>query len=247
MEFLKVLWNNLRKGPVTEAFPFGEAEAPERFRGKVRIDPKLCVGCGTCMHVCAAGAISLTPREDGSGFDITVWRNTCCLCGQCRHYCPTKAVSLVNDWHTAHRAGEKYTFIERASVYYNVCEGCGSYMRFLPRVVLEKIYAGHPELDIPRISHLCPECRRIDLAVAEKRACHIDFLDRMAAQDRVCFIDFPEQQAQKGLACLLSQDRPAGMGVSGRKATGGEPGGKAAGGRARPAKSMKQTEKSGKS
>ncbi len=203
MEFLKVLWNNLRKGPVTEPFPFGEAEAPERFRGKVVIDPGLCVGCGTCVHVCVADAIRLSPHRDGGGFDITVWRNACCLCGQCRHYCPTKAISLVNDWHTAHRAERKYAFIERASVHYQKCENCGAHMRFLPGAVLKKIYADHPEVSVERVSRLCPECRRIDVAVAEERACHIDFIERLAAQEQVCPIDFPQQQAKKGLACLL--------------------------------------------
>lgn len=111
MEFLKILWDNLKKGPVTDAFPFGETYTPDRLRGRVEIDPALCVGCGTCVHVCAAGAINISKFEDGSGFEITVWRNSCCLCAQCRHYCPTKAVTLTNDWHSAHRATEKYTQI----------------------------------------------------------------------------------------------------------------------------------------
>lgn len=203
MEFLKVLWNNLRGGPVTEAFPFGEAEAPKRFRGRVVIDPKLCVGCGTCTHVCVADAINISHHDDEGGFEITVWRNSCCLCGQCRHYCPTKAVSIVNDWHSAHRAERKYTFIERANVRYNVCESCGAHMRFLPHEVLEKIYADHPEVNILRISRLCPDCRRIEQAVAEERACHIDFIERLTAENQACRIDFPEQQAQLGLVCLL--------------------------------------------
>ena len=103
MEFLKILWDNLKKGPVTDAFPFGETYTPDRLRGRVEIDPALCVGCGTCVHVCAAGAINISKFEDGSGFEITVWRNSCCLCAQCRHYCPTKAVTLTNDAPTGPR------------------------------------------------------------------------------------------------------------------------------------------------
>ena len=29
MEFLKILWDNLKKGPVTDAFPFGETYTPD--------------------------------------------------------------------------------------------------------------------------------------------------------------------------------------------------------------------------
>ena len=178
MEFLKILWDNLKKGPVTDAFPFGETYTPDRLRGRVEIDPALCVGCGTCVHVCAAGAINISKFADGSGFEITVWRNSCCLCAQCRHYCPTKAVTLTNDWHSAHRATEKYTQITRAKVKYDYCAVCGAKMRVLPQEVLNRIYAKHSEVDVDVISHLCPNCRRIDVAVEEDRACHIDQLER---------------------------------------------------------------------
>ena len=198
MEFLKILWDNLKKGPVTDAFPFGETYTPDRLRGRVEIDPALCVGCGTCVHVCAAGAINISKFEDGSGFEITVWRNSCCLCAQCRHYCPTKAVTLTNDWHSAHRATEKYTQITRAKVKYDYCAVCGAKMRVLPQEVLNRIYAKHSEVDVDVISHLCPNCRRIDVAVEEDRACHIDQLEKMAAREEDCLV--PPRKAEKASA-----------------------------------------------
>lgn len=188
MEFLKVLWNNLRKGPVTDPFPFGETYTPERFRGKVHIDASLCVGCGTCHHVCVAGAINIEKLEDGTGFEITVWRNTCCQCGQCRHYCPTKAITLTNDWHSAHRNKDKYTQITKAHVLYDYCASCGAKLRFLPPDVLKRIYAGHPEVDVDVISRLCPSCRRVDLAVVEDEACHIDQIKKIVERGDACFL-----------------------------------------------------------
>lgn len=198
MEFLKILWDNLKKGPVTDPFPFGETYTPERLRGRVEIDPELCLGCGTCVHVCAAGAINISKFADGSGFEITVWRNSCCLCAQCRHYCPTKAITLSNDWHSAHRATEKYTQITRAKVKYDYCAVCGAKMRVLPQDVLNRIYAKHSEIDVDVVSHLCPSCRRIDVAVIEDRACHIDQLEKMAANQEVCLV--PPQKAEKRTA-----------------------------------------------
>lgn len=188
MEFLKVLWNNLRKGPVTDPFPFGETYTPERLRGKVHIDPSLCVGCGTCRHVCVAGAINIDKLKDGTGFEITVWQNTCCQCGQCRHYCPTKAITLTNDWHSAHRNKDKYTQIAKALVPYDYCASCGAKLRFLPPDVLKRIYAGHPEVDVDVISRLCPSCRRVDLAVVEDEACHIDHIKRIVERGDACFL-----------------------------------------------------------
>ena len=197
MEFLKILWDNLKKGPVTDPFPFGETYTPERLRGRVEIDPELCLGCGTCVHVCAAGAINISKFADGSGFEITVWRNSCCLCAQCRHYCPTKAITLSNDWHSAHRATEKYTQITRAKVKYDYCAVCGAKMRVLPQAVLNRIYAKHSEIDVDVVSHLCPNCRRIDVAVIEDRPCHIDQLEKMAANQEVCLVPAAEKKAVK--------------------------------------------------
>lgn len=194
MEFLKILWDNLKKGPVTDPFPFGETYTPERLRGRVEIDPSLCVGCGTCVHVCAAGAINISKFEDGTGFEVTVWRNSCCLCAQCRHYCPTKAISVTNNWHSAHRATEKYTQITRAKVKYDYCAVCGAKMRVLPQDVLNRIYAKHSEVDVDVISHLCPNCRRIDVAVEEERACHIDQLEKLAEREEVCLV--PPKKAE---------------------------------------------------
>lgn len=171
MNFIKVLLDNIRKGPVTDAFPFGDTYTPERLRGRVEVDASRCVGCGTCQNVCVAGAINIARKADNSGFDITVWRNTCCLCGQCRHYCPTKAITLSPNWHNAHRNREKYTWLTRASVTYDACEQCGARMRFLPPSLVERIYAGHPEVNVRRVAHLCPHCRQLDTAVAEGRAC----------------------------------------------------------------------------
>lgn len=215
MEFLKILWDNLKKGPVTDAFPFGETYTPDRLRGRVEIDPALCVGCGTCVHVCAAGAINISKFEDGSGFEITVWRNSCCLCAQCRHYCPTKAVTLTNDWHSAHRATEKYTQITRAKVKYDYCAVCGAKMRVLPQEVLNRIYAKHSEVDVDVISHLCPNCRRIDVAVEEDRACHIDQLEKMAAREEVCLV--PPRKAEKASADKESAKEAPAQAASARK------------------------------
>lgn len=174
MEFFKVLWDNLVRGPVTEPFPLGEAPTPPRFRGKVKIDPALCVGCGICRHVCTAGAINISARPDNSGYDIVIWHNSCCLCGQCRHYCPTKAATLSNDWHNVHRSDKTFTWVEHQFVPYQTCAQCGALQRFLPPALAEKLYADMPEFDnLPRFDNLCVKCRMIAVAVAEDRACHL--------------------------------------------------------------------------
>lgn len=164
--FLKVLARNVLKGPSTDPFPFAEAHTPARFRGQVRLDPALCVGCAICHHVCAGGAINIAEREDGSGYDFTVWHNTCALCGLCRHYCPTGAITLSNDWHNAHLQSQKYDWCERQFVPFMHCEGCGAHIRPLPPQLAARAY-GPGGFDFASFMRLCPSCRQLAAARAD--------------------------------------------------------------------------------
>ncbi len=52
-----------------------------------KIDPNLCVACGTCQPECPAGAIS-----EGDVYHIDP--NLCVECGTCAGVCPQSAISL---------------------------------------------------------------------------------------------------------------------------------------------------------
>ena len=165
-KFLKILIRNIFQGPATEAFPLAPAPTPDRFRGRVSINPDLCVGCGICKHVCTGGAINISPSDDKTGYHNTVWYKSCCLCGSCRYYCPTNAISIVNNWHNSHFQEEKYKMAETHFIPYMHCEGCGAPMRVLPPHIAAKIYA-HSPVDVNKIIKLCPSCRQI--ATAEQQ------------------------------------------------------------------------------
>lgn len=160
--FLKVLLRNVLDGPSTDPFPLGETFTPQRFRGKVQLNPDLCMGCGICNHTCAAGAINITVRPDKSGYDFTVWHNSCCLCASCRHYCPTKAITLSNDWHNAHGQDVKFDWVEHKFIPYVPCATCGTPMRRLPLEVARRIYVNNPDIEIEHIVTLCPKCRQME-------------------------------------------------------------------------------------
>lgn len=160
--FLKVLFRNLLDGPSTDPFPLGETFTPERLRGKCEVDPDLCMGCGVCKNVCAANAIDISPKKDGTGYAITIWSNSCCLCASCRHYCPTGAMKITNDWHHAHAQEEKYDCVERKVIDYEPCAHCGTLIRPLPLKMAQKLYSKNPEIDPDKIRRLCPKCRQLE-------------------------------------------------------------------------------------
>jgi len=157
MGILKLLFDNLRKWPATDAFPFGPATTPAAYRGKVVIDEAACVACKMCEHVCAGGAIRFT--EDAAGMDFLIWHNSCVSCGLCEVYCPTKAIKLTTDWHRAHLQEDKYKQVDRARIPFATCPSCG--VKFLgARDALTKVAFKSVGQNETRLLDLCADCRR---------------------------------------------------------------------------------------
>lgn len=156
--FLKIILQNILKGPSTLKYPFEDSPTPEKLRGKIKHNPDACMACHMCEHVCAGGAIKIQESENHEGVDFVVWHNTCAFCGLCEHYCPTGAIHLTNDYHTAHLQQDKYNYAERSFVKYEHCVCCGEKMIPLVPKLEEKIYG--KDNDIKNLSRMCEKCRR---------------------------------------------------------------------------------------
>lgn len=156
--FLKVILQNIIKGPSTIKYPFEDSPAPEKLRGKIKHNQEACVACHMCEYVCAGGAIKLQESADKKGVDFVVWHNSCTFCGLCEHYCPTNAIHLTNDYHTAHLQEDKYHYAERTFVMKQKCTRCGEPIIPLSPSTVEKIYG--KEGDVKGLSKMCPQCRR---------------------------------------------------------------------------------------
>ena len=85
--------------------PSGGIRAPilgllrRQFVAMPRVDERLCVACGACVEVCAAGAMELV--EKAGGKPGTVARpnlETCIACYCCDEACPYGAIKLRRGW-----------------------------------------------------------------------------------------------------------------------------------------------------
>jgi len=77
----------------------------------MRVDEKICVGCGKCVKACPQKALSLSKKKSH------VYVERCIGCFECITVCPVKAVNI--DWGT-----EMIPFIERLTEYaYGVVKG----------------------------------------------------------------------------------------------------------------------------
>ncbi|WP_028108806.1 4Fe-4S dicluster domain-containing protein [Ferrimonas futtsuensis] len=157
MKILKLLWQNLKKGPSTDPFPFGDTFTPKGLRGRIRFDASRCSACRMCEHVCAGGAIRFEETEEGTTF--TVWHNSCTFCGLCQHYCIPGAIRLTEDWHLAHPQSQKYTMVEHDLIPLLPCGECGRKITRTTTSLLGRAYAGSNG-DIRTLATLCPDCRR---------------------------------------------------------------------------------------
>ena len=82
-----------------------ESALPERFRGILEVEHRICTGCQACERACPIGCIAIGVERDPetkerflTRFDIDAAK--CMYCGLCSEPCPTGAIR-----HTTQFAG----------------------------------------------------------------------------------------------------------------------------------------------
>jgi uncharacterized protein len=55
---------------------------------EMKIDRSKCTGCGICIHVCPAGAITVGRKAE-------INQKFCLVCGTCMMSCPNAAISMT--------------------------------------------------------------------------------------------------------------------------------------------------------
>lgn len=96
-----LLLHSLFKKPATINYPAEKSPMAENFRGKLKFNAKLCIGCKLCMRDCPSNAIVIK-KVGEKQFEAEIDIAKCIYCAQCVDSCPKKALESTGQFELAH-------------------------------------------------------------------------------------------------------------------------------------------------
>jgi Fe-S-cluster-containing hydrogenase component 2 len=154
LRILQVIAGNAASPPATVRLP-GAVPVPPGFRGRVVLDARACLACGTCAYVCVSGAITGAEVEGGYGWAYEPGR--CAFCARCLDHCIGGALSMERAAAPAYtRPGELRSEVR---VPFPPCPACGALTRPATEAFLARAFAQvGPETRA--LARRCERCRR---------------------------------------------------------------------------------------
>jgi len=143
---------------VTRRYPFEPPVITEEFRGKIKVDPKLCWGCGVCTRICPPNALTLKEEEDGT-LVLSYFMGRCIFCGMCAEVCPREAITVTKEFELASLTAEDLVRDVKHEVIR--CRICG---RVIGPAVEMKEATKSVGGEKVKYYDLCPECRKLMVA-----------------------------------------------------------------------------------
>jgi len=96
----RLLIQSLFKKPATGNYPVDQSGMPEGFRGKLKFNAPMCIGCKMCMRDCPSGAIKIIKLGEKQ-FQAQINLAKCIYCGQCVDSCLKHALEITAEFELA--------------------------------------------------------------------------------------------------------------------------------------------------
>ena len=93
----RLLIQSLFKKPATGNSPADRSGMPEGFRGKLKFNAQMCIGCKMCMRDCPSNAIEIRSIGEKQ-FEAEINLAKCIYCGQCVDSCPKNALEVTAEF-----------------------------------------------------------------------------------------------------------------------------------------------------
>jgi formate hydrogenlyase subunit 6/NADH:ubiquinone oxidoreductase subunit I len=92
MNILSLIFENLRRGPVSFRLPHKHMCTSDQYRGLIINDAERCVGCAQCAYVCPSGSIEVT--RNGDQYTWSYDPGKCAFCGSCIDRCKPRTLTM---------------------------------------------------------------------------------------------------------------------------------------------------------
>lgn len=99
-KIIRFVLGSVFKKPATMRYPCPRSGMPKGFRGRLKFNPEMCIGCKLCMKDCPSDAITI--RKIGEKqFEAEIDLGKCIYCAQCVDSCPKKALEYTDQFELA--------------------------------------------------------------------------------------------------------------------------------------------------
>jgi formate hydrogenlyase subunit 6/NADH:ubiquinone oxidoreductase subunit I len=92
VNIFRLIYQNLRRGPVSFRLPHKHQCTSNQYRGLIVNDAERCVGCGLCAYVCPTAAIEVT--RSGENYRWSYDPGKCTFCGRCIERCKPHTLGM---------------------------------------------------------------------------------------------------------------------------------------------------------
>lgn len=115
--FIKEAVKSLFKSPVTNKYPYVKPVVPEGYRGKIKFNADLCIGCGLCIRVCSPSCITKSVKTNTDTQEITMNFDmaACTFCKMCADFCPKNAIDFTTEYSLISVSGDRSNLIEEGT------------------------------------------------------------------------------------------------------------------------------------
>jgi formate hydrogenlyase subunit 6/NADH:ubiquinone oxidoreductase subunit I/coenzyme F420-reducing hydrogenase delta subunit len=131
--------------------------------GIVNIDQTLCSGCGVCVQICPAGALSTQMSGDPSTLKLTFNHAKCIACGLCANICPEKCIKISKTLDFARLSNLEETILENEFMR---CRNCSKPYATKSMIDILKHKLKNAGTLSTEWAEYCPSCR---VVIQQKR------------------------------------------------------------------------------